>query len=278
MSSRRLARVDHMTSLPMRYGVQALTEREKETLRLLVGRHDAKSIARSLGLSVHTINERLRDARRKLEVSSSREAARLLAEAERNGPNFLADKQFGVPQEAVNARNDGQANRRQSAAHRLAWFGGGMLIMSLIIVALIFSSAFRGGDALDAQWAQVSASSAAASSAPDPAGVSSARNWVALLDDQRWEESWRTAATQFKSQLSATQWASTIQSVRQPLGLVFARTFQYVTKTNSLPGAPTGEYEIVQFETNFARKRGAVETVVLARGNAGWKVAGYFIR
>lgn len=267
-----------MTSLPMRYGVQALTEREKETLRLLVGGHDAKSIARSLGLSVHTVNERLRDARRKLEVSSSREAARLLAEAERNGANFLADKQFGVPQEAIDVRNDGQADRQQSAAHRLAWFGGGMLIMSLIIAAVVLSSAFHGNDSSDAQGAQLSASSVTVSSAPDSAGVSSARNWVALLDNQRWEESWRTAATQFKSQLSATQWASTIQSVRQPLGPVSARTFQYVTKTNSLPGAPTGEYEIVQFETNFARKRSAAETVVLARDNAGWKVVGYFIR
>jgi DNA-binding CsgD family transcriptional regulator len=53
----------------------ALTEREKQTLRLIVRGHDAKSIARSLDLSVHTINERLRDARRKMAVSSSREAA-----------------------------------------------------------------------------------------------------------------------------------------------------------------------------------------------------------
>ncbi|RZM06204.1 MAG: LuxR family transcriptional regulator, partial [Sphingomonas sp.] len=63
-------------------GVPALTEREKQTLRLIVRGHDAKSVARSLGLSVHTINERLRDARRKLSVSSSREAARLLMDAE----------------------------------------------------------------------------------------------------------------------------------------------------------------------------------------------------
>ncbi|GAA0731919.1 MULTISPECIES: helix-turn-helix domain-containing protein [Sphingomonas] len=57
----------------------ALTEREKTTLRLLLAGHDAKSIARELELSVHTVNERLRDARRKLGVASSREAARRLA-------------------------------------------------------------------------------------------------------------------------------------------------------------------------------------------------------
>lgn len=80
----------------MSEALRTLTEREKETLRLLVAGHDAKSIARSLGLSVYTVNERLRDARRKLRVSSSREAARLLIEAEGEIPKLLGDKRFGV--------------------------------------------------------------------------------------------------------------------------------------------------------------------------------------
>ena len=75
-------------------GVDDLSEREKETLRFLVNGHDAKSIARELGLSIHTINERLRDARRKLGASSSREAARALAEAEQFGANSLGDKKI----------------------------------------------------------------------------------------------------------------------------------------------------------------------------------------
>jgi DNA-binding CsgD family transcriptional regulator len=63
----------------MRDGVEALSDREKQTLRLLLAGHDAKSIARELGLSMHTVNERLRDSRRKLGVASSREAAPMLA-------------------------------------------------------------------------------------------------------------------------------------------------------------------------------------------------------
>lgn len=59
-------------------GYGSLTDKEKQTLRLILRGHDAKSTARHLGLSVHTVNERLREARRKLAVSSSREAARLL--------------------------------------------------------------------------------------------------------------------------------------------------------------------------------------------------------
>src|SRR3546814_16415269 len=76
-------------------GIQALTEKEKETLRLLVDGHDAKSMARHLGLSVHAINERLRDARRKMSASSSREAARPLREIEGRHPEILRDKALG---------------------------------------------------------------------------------------------------------------------------------------------------------------------------------------
>ena len=43
-----------------------LTDKEKEALRLLLAGHDAKSSARELGISVHTVNDRLRNARRKM--------------------------------------------------------------------------------------------------------------------------------------------------------------------------------------------------------------------
>lgn len=80
----------------MNTAIETLTEKEKQALRLLVSGHDAKSMARQLGLSVHTINERLRDARRKLATSSSREAARVLHEAECRTPNCWGTKVSGV--------------------------------------------------------------------------------------------------------------------------------------------------------------------------------------
>ena len=82
----------------MREDVDALSDRERETLRLLARGHEAKSIASALGVSVHTVNERLRAARRKLGVSSSREAARLLLalEAGPETPENIGYKKIGV--------------------------------------------------------------------------------------------------------------------------------------------------------------------------------------
>ena len=56
-----------------------LTDREVEVLRMLAAGHTVKTIAVRLGRSETSINERLRTARRKTGIGSSRELARLLA-------------------------------------------------------------------------------------------------------------------------------------------------------------------------------------------------------
>lgn len=58
-----------------------LTEKELEVLSLIARGHDAKSAARHLHVSTHTIYERLRRAREKVGASNSREAARLVFES-----------------------------------------------------------------------------------------------------------------------------------------------------------------------------------------------------
>ena len=114
-----------------------------------------------------------------------------------------------------------------------------------------------------------------ASQQPD---LQAANSWVGLVDAKRWDDSWAAAGTIFKSQMPQPRWATTIAPVREPLGPVSSRALKGVTKSKSLPGAPDGEYEIVQFETNFAKKAAAIETVVLSHEAAGWKVDGYFIK
>lgn len=76
---------------------------ERHILALLAQGHTAKSIADVTGCSVHAVNERLREARRKTGATSSRELARRYAAQENR------DEQFGVAAsagpEAHRARN-----------------------------------------------------------------------------------------------------------------------------------------------------------------------------
>ena len=110
------------------------------------------------------------------------------------------------------------------------------------------------------------------------ADLDAATEWINLVDSRRWDDSWDEAGTIFKSKMPKEKWASTIRPVREPLGVVSSRSVKSVTEATSLPGVPDGEYEVVQYQTKFARKKDAIETVVLTRERSGWKVDGYFIR
>jgi len=68
-----MSAADRLTS-----SIETLTDKELEILRLLTAGHTVKSIAVRLGRSEASINERLRDARRKTGIGSSRELARRL--------------------------------------------------------------------------------------------------------------------------------------------------------------------------------------------------------
>ncbi len=61
-----------------------LTDGQRDCLRLVLAHNSSKEIARQLGVSPHTVDQRLRVATRTLGVGSRFEAARLLANAERD--------------------------------------------------------------------------------------------------------------------------------------------------------------------------------------------------
>jgi DNA-binding CsgD family transcriptional regulator len=63
-------------------GVEALSERQKEILRLVAKHYQAKEIARLLNISEHTVKTHTDEARRRLDVSTSRQAARILVDYE----------------------------------------------------------------------------------------------------------------------------------------------------------------------------------------------------
>ena len=114
--------------------VQKLTPRQKEILRLLLNGYDAKSVGRELGISVHTVTEHLREARRHLGVSSSREAARILRQAELGPPDNMGPSTLGVVGPATTQLTSGQL----SPNRRLAYAGVSLVIL-IAAAAIAFS-------------------------------------------------------------------------------------------------------------------------------------------
>ena len=106
-----------------------------------------------------------------------------------------------------------------------------------------------------------------------------AQSWLALTDSKAYAQSWEQSAALFQAGVSKPSWVGAIQGVRSPLGSLKSRTVKSASFTRSLPGAPEGEYVVIQFETQFEHKAGAIETVTTLREKDGtWKVSGYFIK
>ena len=130
----------------------------------------------------------------------------------------------------------------------------------LIILSLIFSA------------------SEPAAERREEAATKVALEWLALVDGRQYEASWNKAASLFKAQVGTSDWVKAASAVRNPLGSLIARRLVSATHTTSLPGAPDGEYVVIQFQTRFENKRQAVETVTPTLDKGRWRVSGYYIR
>lgn len=244
-------------------GYGALTEKEKQTLRLIVRGHDAKSIARSLDLSVHTINERLRDARRKLAVSSSREAARLLLDTEGEAPQSLGDIRIGEVAPASISDRESAPTPGAGWPRRLVLIVTGAVLMTLALGFLIL--------AVLPQLADSSRSAPPPAASPtDAVVVDAARQWLVLVDQGRWQESYEATAGEFRRLNTVQAWKSVSERVRTPLGATLSRVLM---GQQNLDAPPWG-YAVIKFRTSFANKAEAVETVTLERTDSGWRVVG----
>lgn len=240
---------------------QALTEKEKESLRLLLGGYDAKSMARHLGLSVHTINERLRDARRKLGTSSSREAARMLREIEGATPELLGDKAMGDAAPAANTHPAITDTRRGRG--RAVWIAG-VIVMSLVL-ALSALAALSGTASPPAQ--------APAAAAAENATVQAARAWLALVDKDDWNASWDATGQAFKALNTVGKWTEASRSVRGSFGTIRSRELITV---DFAPAPPYG-YWVIKFRADYTKKADAIETLSLAWEGGAWRVVGMTI-
>jgi DNA-binding CsgD family transcriptional regulator len=245
-------------------GYQALTSKEKETLRLLLNGYDAKSMARHLGLSVHTVNERLRDARRKMSVSSSREAARLLSDVERQDPETLVHQTLGGVSTSNSIEQPRQPVSDSGASRRIGWVIGGFLML-ITLTVLAFTSL--------SGTAQAPATTQSATSAAETHAVQAARHWLELGDASDWKASHAATGASFQSVNTLALWESTSQSVRVPLGPVISR--QLIDDINA-PTPPNGNH-VVRFRTRFTNKPEAIETVALTREDGQWRVVGVYL-
>jgi hypothetical protein len=113
----------------------------------------------------------------------------------------------------------------------------------------------------------------------EAAAESAALTWLGLVDAGNYAKSWSSASTMFRQKVSQSQWQSAAASARAPFGALRSRTLQSATAKSALPGAPDGQYMVLQFASSFEHKASAIETVTPMMDTDGqWHVSGYYIK
>src|SRR4051794_37934012 len=88
---------------------------------------------------------------------------------------------------------------------------------------------------------------------PKEEAQASAVTWLALIDSQKYADSWTMASTLFRTMLKQTDWAQMAKQVRDQAGPLKTRKSPKVTLTKSIAGLPDGDYALVQFDSAFQR-------------------------
>jgi hypothetical protein len=114
---------------------------------------------------------------------------------------------------------------------------------------------------------------------PEDAAQARAEAWLMLVDQANYGQSWDEAASLLKKAVTKDQWSATARAAREPLGKLVSRKLKSRAYTKTLPGAPDGEYVVIQYDSSFQNKKEAAETIIpMKDADGAWRVSGYFFK
>jgi hypothetical protein len=91
-----------------------------------------------------------------------------------------------------------------------------------------------------------------------------------LVDDKNYGASWTQSGKAFQDRQKADAWAKDAAVQREPLGAVASRGLKSIDLSRS-------NVAVIRYDTVFAHKAAAVETVTLSFENGSWAVTDYSV-
>jgi hypothetical protein len=116
-------------------------------------------------------------------------------------------------------------------------------------------------------------SAAATAEAEAASAARAAEDFLKLIDESRWAESYAATGKQFRKVNTLDVWTEVSERVRSPLGKVVTRNLV----TNEYVPAPPEGYQLVKFASSYANGTNQVESVSLEWEDGTWKVVGIVI-
>lgn len=105
-----------------------------------------------------------------------------------------------------------------------------------------------------------------------------AEQWIVLVDDGQYEQSWKEAAKSFQAWITSEEWQKKADAERTQMGHKTSRKLKELKATNNAKGLAAGQYVYVRYQSSFENKKTALETVTTVLEPDGtWRVASYTV-
>lgn len=110
------------------------------------------------------------------------------------------------------------------------------------------------------------------------AAQKAAGEWLAIVDDEKYAESWKATAPFLQQHVSEAAWLNRMDTMRKPIDPLVERTLQTTQYREQFPGLPPGQYVAFVWETYFGAKHAMLESVIMSFDGTTWKTVGYAVQ
>jgi hypothetical protein len=138
------------------------------------------------------------------------------------------------------------------------------MFLRLVIAVMVFIGPATGA------LAQAAPAKQSTVTAVTPTPDDRARQWLVLVDDKNYAQSWSEASKAFQNRQKTDAWATEAAAQRTPLGAVASRDLKSIDLSRN-------NTAVIRYDTVFAHKAAAVETITLAFENGSWSVTDYSV-
>ena len=114
--------------------------------------------------------------------------------------------------------------------------------------------------------------------AEEQAAERQALGFLGYLDHGRFADSYAYTGMLIRTQLDRNAYAKQLEKARAGVGALLSRELINATYTTTVPGAPEGQYVVLNYGASFANRQQAEETITLAFAKGYWRVSGYYIK
>ncbi len=102
--------------------------------------------------------------------------------------------------------------------------------------------------------------------------------WLKVLDNEKYDESWKTASSFFQAHVPQAAFERRMAVVRKAVDPVITRDLNTTEYRTELHGLPKGEYVAFVWETVFGDGKTTLESLVMTNENGAWKMIGYAVQ